>query len=107
MLHEAAHELLDRLERHYRVVRIEGLAIEDDLIKHVPTETVVRLNPESEDAGSLTVAFTKFPGVTISADGLICTWGTNKTGWSRLAKGDPLLAHEGSYSSAPWRSRLR
>ncbi len=65
VLHTAARELLDCLRDEYDVERLEGRALDDDLVGDFQVDTVVRLVPAPLGAGTLTIAFTRFPGLAV------------------------------------------
>ncbi len=65
VLHDAGHDLLERLERDYVVQRRESAALDPDLTSRVAVQTVVRLEPPSGQGAPLTVAFTEFPGLLV------------------------------------------
>jgi hypothetical protein len=65
VLHRAAEELLDRLEREYQVNRTEGVDVDPTLYGGRPLDRVVRLTPSAGDGAPLTIGFTSFPGLSV------------------------------------------
>ncbi|HZU73106.1 MAG TPA: DUF6226 family protein [Acidimicrobiales bacterium] len=64
-LHDAADELLERLERQYQVERTSGGAELDPQLAGSRGTAVVRLRPLAESAGALTVVYTDLPGLYV------------------------------------------
>ena len=62
-LHDAATELLDRLEREFAVERVEGLDADDELGRESLARHPIKLVPQDPKAAPIVVAFTEFPGV--------------------------------------------
>ena len=62
-LHDAATELLDRLEREFAVERVEGLDADDELGRESLARHPIKLVPQDPQAAPIVVAFTEFPGV--------------------------------------------
>ena len=62
-LHDAATELLDRLEREFAVERVEGLDADDELGRESLAGHPIKLVPQDPQAAPIVVAFTEFPGV--------------------------------------------
>jgi len=65
ILHSAGLALLDRLSDGFVVDRQEGIDADRSLSNDVDTERVVRLVPSADGAGSLTMAFSRFPGLLV------------------------------------------
>jgi hypothetical protein len=63
LLHEAARDLLARLEGEYDVERSEGLDVDPGLAAMGPVDSVVRLSPRGGEGAPVTLAFTGFPGI--------------------------------------------
>jgi hypothetical protein len=61
-LHRFAERLLTNLEEEFDVSREEDLGLDPDLGRNEPT---VRLTPRPPEAGTLTIAFTSFPGLLV------------------------------------------
>ncbi len=64
-LHDAATELLDRLERKFAVERIEGYDADDELGGVSPARPPIGLMPHDPQAAPIVVAFTEFPGLHV------------------------------------------
>ena len=62
-LHDAATEMLDRLEREFAVDRLEGHDADDDWVRVDLARPSVRLVPHDPQAAPIVVAFTDFPGL--------------------------------------------
>jgi hypothetical protein len=63
-----AEHLLAGLERDFDVVREEGHGLDPELVERTRVDAArptVRLVPDAADAGSLTIAFTSFPGLMV------------------------------------------
>ena len=60
-LHDAATELLDRLEREFAVERLEGPDADDELGRESLARPPIRLTPHDPQAAPIVVAFTEFP----------------------------------------------
>jgi hypothetical protein len=63
VLHNAARDLLDRLERKYLVRRLDGLDTAPELVERFQALEAVRLVPDSDDSAPLAIAFTEHPGI--------------------------------------------
>jgi hypothetical protein len=67
-LHGFAEHLLDGLETDFDVVREEGYGLDPELeegARRAAARSTVRLVPGAAGAGSLTIAFSSFPGLTV------------------------------------------
>ena len=64
-LHDAAMELLDRLEREFAVERLEGPDADDELGRMSLARPAIRLAPHDPQAAPIVVAFTEFPGLHV------------------------------------------
>ena len=64
-LHDAATELLDRLEREFAVERLEGRQADDELGRESLARPPIRLTPHDPQAAPIVVAFSKFPGLHV------------------------------------------
>ena len=64
-LHDAAMELLDRLEREFAVERLEGPDADDELGRMSLARPAIRLAPNDPQAAPIVVAFTEFPGLHV------------------------------------------
>ncbi len=62
-LHDAATELLDRLEREFAVERVEGHDVDDELGRESLARPPIRLVPHDPQAAPIVVAFTELPGL--------------------------------------------
>ena len=62
-LHDAATELLDRLEREFAVERLEGHGKDDELSRESLARPLIRLVPHDSQAAPIVMAFTEFPGL--------------------------------------------
>ena len=62
-LHDAATELLDRLEREFAVERLEGPDADDELGRKSLARPAIRLTPHDPQAVPIVVAFSEFPGL--------------------------------------------
>ncbi len=62
-LHGFAERFLEQLEAEFDVSREEGYGIDDEL--EGDERPTVRLVPRSEHAGSITIAFSSFPGLRV------------------------------------------
>ncbi len=64
-LHDAATELLERLEREFVVERLEGPDVDDELGRKSLARPAIRLTPHDPQAAPIVVAFTEFPGLHV------------------------------------------
>ena len=64
-LHDAATELLDRLEREFAVERVEGLDADDERGRESLARHPIKLVPQDPQAAPIVVAFTEFPGLQL------------------------------------------
>ena len=64
-LHDAAIELLDRLEREFAVKRFVGCVSDAEMEKASNARPAVRLVPDDPESAPIAVAFTDFPGLSI------------------------------------------
>ena len=64
-LHGFAERLLRGLETNFDVAREEGSGLDPELEANNMARPTVRLVPHSSDAGTLTMAFTSFPGLVV------------------------------------------
>lgn len=64
-VHDAAIELLDRLEREFAVKRFDGCDADAELGNVSEARPSVRLVPNDPDCAPIAVAFTDFPGLSI------------------------------------------
>ena len=64
-LHDAATELLDRLEREFAVERLEGPDADDELGRKSLARPAIRLTPHDPQAAPIVVAFSEFPGLHV------------------------------------------
>ena len=64
-LHDAATELLERLEREFAVERLEGPDVDDELGRKSLARPAIRLTPHDPQAAPIVVAFTEFPGLHV------------------------------------------
>ena len=71
-LHDAATELLDRLEREFAVERLEGHCKDDELSRESLARPLIRLVPYDSQAAPIVMAFTEFPGLHLKF-GTWCT----------------------------------
>jgi uncharacterized protein DUF6226 len=64
-LHAWAIDLLRRLEERFQVERIDSYGLDVELERVEVVRPTVRLVPSIEDAASIAVSFTKFPGLSV------------------------------------------
>ena len=65
-LHDAANEMIARLEADYDVERAEGWGLDDELAKGLTcARPTVKLSPADPDAAPITVVFSDFPGLHV------------------------------------------
>ena len=64
-LHDAAAELLDRLEREFAVERLEGRDADYELGRESRARPAIRLTPHDPQAAAIVVAFSEFPGLHV------------------------------------------
>ena len=65
-LHDAALEMIARLEADFDVERVEGYGLDEDMeSKRGLARPSVKLNPTDPEAAPITVVFTDFPGLFV------------------------------------------
>ena len=65
-LHDAADEMIARLEADYEVERVEGRQLDEELTEELTcARPTVKLSPVDPDAAPIAVAFSDFPGLNL------------------------------------------
>ena len=64
-LHGAVLEMLTALEKRFDVERVEGYGLDEELEHRGLLRPSIALRPTDQEAASITVAFTDFPGLSV------------------------------------------